>query len=181
MLNSILPDQSAAENVENHFTKWEIRNATSSFDRNKIPVPSTLDHNVVRALFLEFPFLFLNMKNTLLQINNTRRLGSWASSFILERVRNWCDCPYLIGQSHFYQYWAKFTKKIIFIENLTVASGLQQINNKYLFPFLIKDGLFQQHVHRINKRDSLNYSCCQLSTSLRYTLECNLNDHFFPY
>ena len=55
--------------TQNPFTLSEIRNSIFSFNQNKAPGPDQIDHRMIRALFLNFPDLFLNLFNTLFHSN----------------------------------------------------------------------------------------------------------------
>ena len=51
------------------FIQKELRKAIFSFDQNKAPGPDQIDHRMIRAIFLKFPDLLLQMYNSVLSPN----------------------------------------------------------------------------------------------------------------
>ena len=51
------------------FTQKELRKAIFSFNQNKAPGPDQIDHRMIRAIYLKFPTLILEMYNSLLFLN----------------------------------------------------------------------------------------------------------------
>ena len=71
--DSVSPLTSAGQHtpvqLENKFTKRELRKVIFSFNPNKAPGPDAIDHHILRALFTGLSDVLLQMFNTLLDLN----------------------------------------------------------------------------------------------------------------